>query len=180
MRLARWLAMVPLLLASAASASASHYFYDSQGRFVGQTTSGSQIRGNSYDPADNRTYYTVLSAVPPTSNQQLNAGQSIFQGQVLNSASGVYVLTLQEDGNLVLTHSGSSIWSTGTSNSTGATLYMGGDGNLLLQNAQWVNIWQTQTSGHNGGYFVVQDDGNLVVYASDHVTPLWSSGTNGK
>lgn len=58
------------------------------------------------------------------------------------------------------------------------TLYMQGDGNLVLYRNGGGALWSTETWGQPGNVAVMQDDGNLVVYsASGH--PRWSSGTHG-
>ena len=163
----------------AAGASTTHYFYDPIGRYIGQTTTGTQVRANHYDAANNRTSYLANTAPSPTSSQALSANQSIFQGQALTSADGRYGLAMQEDGNLVLYHGSTPIWSTATSNTNAATLIMQGDGNLVLYNAQYDGVWSSGTAGNPGAGLAVQTDGNLVVYSSQGQA-LWNSGTAGK
>lgn len=162
-----------------AAASTSHYFYDAAGRYIGQTTTSAQVRSNRYDGADNRTWYLSQASNVPSSSQTLGNSQSLFQGQALVSANGVYVLGLQEDGNLVIYHGSTAIWNTGTGGTDTATLLMGSDGTLFLQDAQWNTVWSTNTTGNPGATLTMQTDGNLVLYSTAGVA-LWSSGTYGR
>ncbi len=185
----QWVRQVALAVAlmcaprAALAGSTTHYFYDSAGRYVGHTTTGIDVRSNTYDAADNRSYYQLL--VPNTApvGAGLANNQSIFQGQTLSSTGGVYNLIFQEDGNVVLYHGSTGLWSTQTSaaaGSPGATLLMQTDGNLCVYDPQWVVRWCSNTAGNPGATLVVQGDGNMVIYASNHTTPLWATNTAGQ
>jgi len=109
-------------------------------------------------------------------------GQGLRLGQSLSSCSGVYTLTMQGDGNLVLYHNGvGALWSTSTGvwNQYGYGAYMQYDGNFVLYRMDGLPLWASNTSGYNGSVAVVQDDGNFVVYSANGV-PLWATGTNGR
>ena len=54
-----------------------------------------------------------------------------LQGRPLSSPTGAYQLTMQADGNLVLHHGATVVWSSGTS-SAGAHALLQGDGNLVV------------------------------------------------
>jgi hypothetical protein len=117
----------------------------------------------------------------PTSTT-LNAGQSYSSRSVK--------LTMQDDGNLVITsHSNEVIWNTGTSGSIGAKAVMQTDGNLAVISSSGVKLWSTNMvkSAADGpgtvtpeltdnGYAVLQDRGNLVLYNAKSQS-VWSSGT---
>ena len=169
------------LSAAPASASSTHYYYDAAGRFIGLTASGDGIRANVYDSADNRQTYSTFAAPPPSSSQGLQSGQVLLQAQGLVSGDGSHTLSFQEDGNLVLYHGSSGIWSTGTGSRSPAGVYlvMQTDGNLVLYDAQHNGIWSSGTQGNPGATLLVQGDGNLVIYSTSG-QGVWSSQTNGK
>jgi hypothetical protein len=106
--------------------------------------------------------------------------------------NGVYALQMQSDGNLVLRHSGSAIWSTGTAGHTGATLNFQTDGNMVLRSSTGSTLWSAGTGGHIPASWCyvmsVYSDGNLVLkvgnasgnsYSCTQATAMWSSGTSG-
>ena len=113
-------------------------------------------------------------------------GQSLLPGQTLQSDYGVYTLTMQSDGNVVLRNNESTpLWRTGTGggqfNPRG--FIMQTDGNLVLYDTSGQARWNSQTSGNPGAFLNVQADGNLVVYRAGSTGQtangaLWSSGTN--
>ena len=164
--------------APTASASTSTYYYDAAGRLIGVTSEHSQIKNYVYDPTDNRNQYYLAVPQAPSSSQGLLANQSIFQSNTLVSANGTYVLSMQNDGNLVLFHGSSVIWQTVTSLQFGATLTMQSGGNLVLFDPQRNVIWQSNTS-QAGSQLVVQTDGNVVIY-NPSGGAVWSTGTSGK
>jgi hypothetical protein len=63
--------------------------------------------------------------------------------------------------------------------SSGWTLNMQGDGNLVMRNPSAVACFASNTNGHTGSHVSYQTDGNFVVYSSAG-TALWSSKTAGK
>ena len=108
--------------------------------------------------------------------------------------SGTFVLSLQNNGNLVLKHNGLAIWTRESSLSAGSpdqTLSSGqsiwspnGAYELLMQtNGKLVEygpsgaVWATGTPA-SGDHVTMQTDGNFVVYTSNG-TALWQSGTGG-
>ena len=116
-------------------------------------------------------------------------------------------LTLQDDGNLVLSPPGRgpAEWSAGVAGDGGVSLRLQDDGNLVLYRAPDATggetaAWQTGTDRFRGtvlgegvtlgaGQFVLspdggfelvmQADGNLVVYGAGLTGALWASGTGG-
>jgi hypothetical protein len=117
---------------------------------------------------------------PPTACGALTAGQGLTQGKSLVSCDGRFTLTMQGDGNLVLSQAGvGPIWSTGTTSGPIVALQMQGDGNLVIvdyTSGTGVPKWSSNTGGNPGASFLVQNDGNLVVYNASQV-PIWASNT---
>lgn len=79
----------------------------------------------------------------------MHVGQILSRRQTLTSHSGGFILTYQDDGNLV-----------------------------LYPYDQDRAAWATGTNGASVGECVLQEDGNLVVYNRDG-RAVWASGTNG-
>ena len=109
-------------------------------------------------------------------------------------------VTMQGDGNLVVYSSArSALWSSGTSDFSGATLALQDDGNLVIylgSQALWTYngplynrllVGQTLQTAHwlassNHNFeLAMQGDGNLVLYdtSSHPFRALWSTGTSG-
>ena len=106
----------------------------------------------------------------------LQAGQNLAVGQQIDSENG-YVLTLQDDGNLVLKDGDSAVWATGTNGSGATTATLQDDGNFVLYTASGSVVWSSDSSGNPGSRLVVQTDRNVVVYNGGG-SGTWSSGTN--
>lgn len=127
-------------------------------------------------------------------NPLLKQGQSIF------SPNGLFRLTLQTDGNLVLYQengtSETSRWSTLTNNKPGLNLFYQSDGHLVLYNGSTEtspSVWYSNRYDHGGSmtryahagevmaypYYKLQDDGNLVFYwpTGQQLSPTQSGGT---
>lgn len=106
----------------------------------------------------------------------LNAGQSLGVGQELKSPNGAYSLTLQQDGNLVLSAAGKAVWASGTNGSGAARADVQEDGNFVLYKGKKEPVWASDTSGNSGVRLTVQNDRNVVLYSSDN-RPLWASNS---
>ncbi|WP_113700230.1 curculin domain-containing protein [Nonomuraea lactucae] len=102
-------------------------------------------------------------------------GQTLKPGQSVRSNGGEYVLTQQEDGNLVLRNGAKVLWNTATAGANGAVTVMQLDGNLVVRQGG-KPLWDSHTGGQDGARLAVQDDGNLVLYDEDG-KPLWSRHT---
>ena len=114
---------------------------------------------------------------PRAGQSRLGPGQQLPSGSRLISADLRYNLTMQGDGNLVLTdQAGRSIWSTGSYGNPGSSLRMQNDGNLVVYNPSGRVLWSTGTYGNSGSSLVVQNDRNLVVYNVGGRS-IWASGT---
>ena len=105
----------------------------------------------------------------------LSEGQKLEKGQSITSENGAYTLTLQDDGNLVLTARGEAVWATGTNGQDVQRAEVQADGNFVLYTVD-KPVWASETKGKSGVRLVLQDDRNLVLYAADG--PAWSSETN--
>ena len=106
-------------------------------------------------------------------------GQQLNKGDILLSTNGVYNLSMQNDGNLVLYNGNNSpIWATGTVGS-GDHFIMQGDGNAVVYRLNGSPVWATATDNTGANRIVMQEDGNLVVYDKNN-TLKWASGTSGR
>ncbi|MFD4640045.1 LysM peptidoglycan-binding domain-containing protein [Lentzea sp. NPDC058436] len=106
----------------------------------------------------------------------LQAGQELTRGQQLTSANG-YMLTLQSDGNLVLSENTGTVWASGTDGKGAVRATLQADGNFVLYTSDENAVWSTGTQGNEGSRLVLQDDRNLVVFAVDG-SAKWASNTN--
>ncbi|MGH3725804.1 MAG: LysM peptidoglycan-binding domain-containing protein [Mycobacterium sp.] len=105
----------------------------------------------------------------------LTGGQKLEAGQSLTSNNGAYSLTLQQDGNLVLSEYDTVVWATGTNGTSPDRAEVQGDGNFVLYEQGGKPIWNSDTEGKDNVRLVLQDDRNLVLYSGD--SPAWSTGT---
>jgi hypothetical protein len=99
---------------------------------------------------------------------ELGLGQSLSQGS--------YTLTLQDDGDLVLTEPGTVVWATNTPGQGVRRAVLQEDGNFVLYKSDG-SAWSTQTNGQDVDRLVLQSDRNLVLYARDGGA-LWASDTD--
>ena len=123
----------------------------------------------------------VVSAfnTPPTKvsmepDHLINA--PLQMNQSLRSANGIFHLTMQDDGNLVLYVGGKAYWATNTAGNKGAQAYMQDDGNLVVYGPWRKVLWASGSSGTGKGKLVMQNDGNLVIY-NPSGKAVWASGT---
>jgi len=113
----------------------------------------------------------------------LTYDRTLHEDQSLSSQNGVYKLTMQGDGNLVLYKEGKKpIWASNTcAKGTGPyKLVNQADGNLVLYDSSNKPHFSSGTCGKGNKCqkLVVQDDGNCVLY--EDTKPLWSTQTSGK
>ncbi|MFI6868272.1 LysM peptidoglycan-binding domain-containing protein [Nocardia sp. NPDC050406] len=105
----------------------------------------------------------------------LHVGEELGLGQSLQG--GAYTLTLQNDGNLVLTEpDGTVVWGSMTHDQGVERAVLQSDGNFVLYKGEGA-AWSTETNGKDADRLVVQADRNVVLYGKDG-SALWSSGTN--
>ncbi|WP_030515084.1 LysM peptidoglycan-binding domain-containing protein [Nocardia sp. NRRL WC-3656] len=105
----------------------------------------------------------------------LQVGEELGLGQALQG--GAYTLTLQNDGNLVLSEpDGTVVWATMTHERSVERAVLQEDGNFVLYSGSGP-VWATDTNGQAADHLVLQSDRNLVLYGRDGAS-LWASGTN--
>lgn len=117
---------------------------------------------------------SVGAAAPAlASGSNLGAGSRLSSGQSL--VAGEYQLVMQTDGNLVLYHLSTPVWSSYTYHE-GAFAAMQADGNFVVYSSGGTPVWFTSTNGSGASTASLQSDGNFVLYGSSAV---WATGTNG-
>jgi NlpC/P60 family len=106
----------------------------------------------------------------------LRPGEALQPGQQLLSDGCNYVLTMQDDGNLVeySTLTGDAVWASGTEGHPGTILINQFDGNIVLVAPGNQPIWSTNTEGYQGTVLILQNDANVVAYAPGN-QPIWAS-----
>ncbi|MFG2919003.1 trypsin-like serine protease [Kitasatospora sp. NPDC048298] len=122
---------------------------------------------------------TVATSPVVKSDTKLTSGQSITGADLK--------LTMQADGNLVVTHKqagGGVLWSTGTSGNDGAWAYVQPDGNLVVYKKDGNSagngagsLWASNTYGQNGAFLLLQANGDLSMMKADGSAAVWSAGT---
>lgn len=112
-----------------------------------------------------------LASTASTSGDTLAPGQQLRPGQSLTTADGLFVLTQQGDGNLVLHEGAYALWTSGTAGYPGAITTMQDDGNLVITVAG-KPIWASNTGGYPGASLSVYSDGNLVITQNGSL--VWS------
>lgn len=106
-------------------------------------------------------------------------------GWALDSPNGVYRAIFQTDGNFVVYHGGSPIWSSHTWHNGDAVVFNGpgsvwGSGQVqisFLGSITWGN--GVNYAGVAGYHLNMQNDGNFVEYANGG-TVLWATNTAGQ
>ncbi|MGW4738195.1 LysM peptidoglycan-binding domain-containing protein [Nocardia xishanensis] len=105
----------------------------------------------------------------------LRVGEELGLGQSLTG--GAYTLTLQSDGNLVLSEPGGNVvWATQTHDQGVERAVLQHDGNFVLYKGEGA-AWSTETNDTDADRLVVQADRNVVLYGADG-SALWASGTD--
>ena len=103
----------------------------------------------------------------------MQAGESLGKGQSLSV--GPFALTLQDDGNLVLTDDGDVKWASGTNGKDVDKATLQDDGNFVLY-AGSDPKWSTETNGKGGTKLTLQADRNAVIYTSGGDS-VWATDT---
>ncbi|MEU6704764.1 FG-GAP-like repeat-containing protein [Streptomyces wuyuanensis] len=127
------------------------------------------------DAAETRTDAIAARADNITLGNRLTAGQRLLPGDSLAS-TGARV-TMQTDGDLVITHvGGKTLWSTGTAGNPGATARLEANGNLVVRNAADTSTLWTSGTTAAGGYVLLREGGDLTVYTAQNQSQ-WSSNS---
>ncbi|WEH29047.1 FG-GAP-like repeat-containing protein [Streptomyces sp. AM 3-1-1] len=104
----------------------------------------------------------------------LAPGALLLPGDTL--ISNAARLTMREDGELALvTHSGATVWSSGTAGHPGATARFTEAGDLSVTGTSGTVLWHAGTAAA-GGTLRLQDRGNLVIEDSGKAT-VWAAGS---
>lgn len=146
---------------------------------VPTTTYTSQVprTDTTYDEGMTGLAVTYMAADTKAMAYGLGAGASLAKGASLYSLDRRFILTYQNDNNVVLYSPNGAIWSTGTTGVATTSFIMGGDGNLVLYNGG-TGIWSSGTAGQGASTLTLQNDGNMVVYRNSGGA-TWSTGTSG-
>lgn len=116
------------------------------------------------------TSVTMLynSHVPPVAGTNtLTRGEFLTANQYLRSDAGNYRLTMQGDGNLVLTQAGAPLWDSETWDYPGAELLFQLDGNVVVNAGDGTPVWDTETWDTAAEELILRDDGDLVLLDRD-------------
>lgn len=115
---------------------------------------------------------------PSAQGNDMQPGQRLNPGESLRSANGVYQLTYQTDGNLVLsrTSEGKALWATNTAGKRGFCILQP-DGSLVLQDVNSQPVWSSRTENHPGSQLLLRDDGNVVISGPDGEV-VWATNTS--
>lgn len=103
-------------------------------------------------------------------------GDIIRAGADIYSQNGVFMLTVQGDGNVVIYGPGGSIWATSTSASGAYLTLQASDGNLVVYDQNGNTQWASGEVTCCNVYVMFWNDGNLVKYTTPDMTYLWQSG----
>jgi hypothetical protein len=102
----------------------------------------------------------------------LKAGDGIPAGGQLTARSAR--LTMQADGDLVLSRRGKVRWRSRTQGRPGAYLQVRGNGDAVLYSLDHRAVWSTRTAGHRGARLTLRADGALGVTTAAGKT-IWSA-----
>ncbi|KAB8029054.1 lectin [Fluviispira multicolorata] len=122
---------------------------------------------------------STLSAGVAAAIDTMYSGQTLYQGQQLESANHCFRLAMQNDGNLVLYRNSNNqaTWASHTMNSGANRVVMQGDGNFVVYNSNGNAKWASGTNNHRGAWILIQNDGNLVIYSANSWNAIWASNT---
>lgn len=108
----------------------------------------------------------------------LQKNQTLTAGDYLTSPNGKIKLQMCIDGNLALYDGKTAIWSTGTSSDGGATVTLQTNGNLVVTDTDTSNVlWisNTYSAEHPALSASVTDDGNFALFDATGYA-IWSAG----
>jgi hypothetical protein len=106
----------------------------------------------------------------------LSTSKALYRSGVhLASPNGIFTLTLQSNGDLVLAKNKVQIWHSGAKD--GDWLTVQPDGNLVYYRSDGRVVWKTGTGGQGAARLTVRDNGTLVLVRLSDQKILWSPKT---
>lgn len=151
-----------------------------QAQSAGSSTLQPEFRNTQLQSVLDISEPPILRVVPasPADCGVMVVGDGLNPGQSVSSCNARYTLTLQDDGNLVLTDTGNPLWSTATEGRAGVVALLQKDGNFVVYDAAGTPLWSARTNP-DGDRLALQDDGNLVLYSRSG-RPVWATNTAGR
>jgi hypothetical protein len=111
----------------------------------------------------------------------LTPGQELAVGAVIQSPNGRFILTFQNDGNLVVydtsTNPWTALWNSRTPESGASRCIFQTDGNLVLYRSDGAPVWASGSITPPDAWCRIQDDGNCVIYYKQNniISSEWDS-----
>lgn len=111
-------------------------------------------------------------------NNKLYIDQKLDRNDYLESANRNYRLTLDKNGDLVLSNllEDEELWSSDTGGNDSEYLVFEDDGNLVLYTKSEEVVWQSNTKDTGADKLMLHNNGNLVLYNDD--SAVWSTTLN--
>lgn len=145
---------------------------DGLGNVCDSTPDGPEIEAPETEEAE--TPCTDGHGWPCATGNTIFAGQSLVQ--VIVSNNGIYRLTVQSDGNVIVRRNSDNhpMWASHSDGKgTPDRVLMQHDGNFVVYDASGNKIWDTGTAERDGAYLTIQDNGSIVVYYDGD--DIWNS-----
>lgn len=158
---------------------AQTYLYDGNGRLVASTLARSGdgvMTGYALDAADNRLGRAAVTVSPPPAVNTLSFPYTLLPSQRLTSSNGLYSLSFETSGNLIVSGSSGPLWNSCTGQGRATYLRLLSDGNLVLHGTDYAPIWSTNTGGNPGAILTLRNDGVAEIKSAGG-TSLWTSVT---
>ena len=133
----------------------------------------------------NAAYDSAQRVKPKCSLTATQRASALYAGTQMNvwstrySQNGLYILVLQDDGNVVVYRDADRhpVWSSNTSGAYITKALMQYDGNLVLYDAYNVPKWSSGTYNGIEKFALLQNDGNFVIYSTSSPTSWFSTKT---
>ncbi|MDR2954127.1 MAG: hypothetical protein LBV43_03500 [Prevotella sp.] len=121
--------------------------------------------------------YNPEAIMNTTVPDYLMPGQKLTKGQYIASENKLYVLHMQEDGNLVLKKDWQAVWASNTTKNGECYASLQGDGNFVIYTASSHKAQWASNTRHISVKLLLQNDGNLILYTNEtYPRALWSTG----